>query len=117
MNNEIPELFDVMENLRNDAHGVWKRIRALEGDRFTLRFCCNSERVQRIRMDYAPRGLLKSKKEQAKNMPHEAAAIIELCQVEGKLRSVVRAFSRGKFDLIFVCENFTVRSWELKEVS
>lgn len=115
--NEIPELFDVIENLKDDAHNIWRRIRALEGDRFTLRFCCNSQRVQRVRMDYAPRGLLKPKKEQAKDMPHEAAAIIELCQVEGKLKRIVKAFSMGKFDLIFICENFTVRSWELEEVS
>ena len=115
--NEIPELFDVIQTLRDDAHGLWRRIRAMEGDRFTLRFCCNSERVQRARMDYAPRGLLKPTGEQAENMPREAAAIIEACQVEGKLRKIVSAFSRGKFDLIFVCENFTVRSWELQEVS
>ena len=117
MNNEIPELFDVMENLRNDAHGVWKRIKALNGDKFTLRFCCNSERVQRILIEQEGRALMMEHMGQAREMPHECVAIVARCQEDSHLQSVVKAFSRCKFDICFQCGGHGLLAWRVKEVS
>jgi len=114
---EIPELFDVIEKLKNDAHGVWKRIRALNGDQFTLRCCCNSQRVQRLLIEQDGRAVMMSKMEQAEKMPHECTAIIERCEDDAHLRSVVRAFSMSKLDIIFECGGFDLLGWRVKEVS
>ena len=117
MNNEIPELFDVMENLRGNAHDVWKRIKALNGDQFSLRFCCNSERVQRILLEQEGRAVLMEHMEQAREMPHECTGIINRCEEDTHLQSVVKAFSRCKFDIIFTCGGFDLLGWRVKEVS
>ncbi len=114
---EIAELFDVMENLRNDAHGVWKRIKALDGDQFVLRFCCNSERVQRIRIEQEGRAVMMTHMKQAEKMPHECQAIIKRCEEDSHLQSVVRAFSMSKLDIIFECGGFDLLGWRVKEVS
>lgn len=115
--NEIPELYDVIENLRNDAHDVWKRIKALNGDQFALRFCCNSERVQRILIEQEGRAVMMEHMEQAKQMPHECMAIINRCRDDKHLQSVAKAFSRCKFDICFQCGGFSLLGWRVKEVS
>jgi len=114
---EIPELFDVMENLRNDAHGLWKRIKALNGDQFTLRFCCNSQRVQRILIEQEGRAVMMEHMEQSEKMPHECKAIIERCRDDKHLKRVVKAFSMSKLDIIFQCGGFDLLGWRVKEVS
>jgi len=117
MNNEVPELYDIIENLQNDAHDLWKRIKALDGDRFTLRFCCNSQRVQRSRIEYTPRAVLAPKGEQAKGMPHEAADIIDACQNNHRLIRAIGAVSSSKLDILFICERFALVNWGFEEVS
>lgn len=114
---EIPELFDVVDNLRNDVHEVWRRIKALNGDQFALRFCCNSERVQRILIEQEGRAVMMTHMEQAEKMPHECVAIIARCKEDSHLKRVVRAFSRSKLDIIFECGGFDLLGWRVKEVS
>ena len=117
MNNEIPELYDVVENLQNNAYRLWERIRALEGDKFTLKFCCNSQKVQRALIEYTPRAVLTPKGEQARGMPHEAADIISACQNNAKLRKAIGAVSSSKLDIYFICEHYALRNWGFEEVS
>lgn len=114
---EIPELFDVVENLQNNAHKVWRRIKALNGDQFTLRFCCNSQRVQRILIEQNGRAVMMAQMKQAGEMPHECKAIIKRCGEDSHLQSVIKAFSLCKFDIIFSCGGFDLLGWRVKEVS
>lgn len=117
MDREVPELFDIIENLENDAYNLWGRIRALDGDKFIIKFCCNSQRVQRSLIEYTPRGVLPPKGEQAKGMPHEAADIISACQYNGKLKKAISAVTGSKLDIFFICERFALVNWGFKEVS
>ena len=117
MDREIPELFDIIEHLQNNAYDLWERIRAIEGDRFVLRFCCNSQRVQRARMEYTPRGNFPPRGEQAQGMPHEAADIISACRDNAKLKKAIEPVSSSKLDIYFVCEHYSLRNWGYEEVS
>lgn len=121
MSKEIAELFDVVERLRG-AEDVWERIRALNGDNFVLRFCCNSQCVRQILIahdDWPQRGFMTMEhtRQVEKGMPHEASAIIECCRTDPKLKATVGSLAHCKFDLMFFCGGFGVKGWQIKQVS
>lgn len=102
------ELDDIVATLERGDWGVWKKIEALEGSRFRVRCCCNSEKCQRIKIEQESGrggGFVETEMEgpAPNQMPSEVKQILDACRTNPVLRKQVSAYNRSRFDLVFKC--------------
>lgn len=117
MMSEIPaELCAVMEEIERDK-SLWRRVAGLNGARFVVRFCCNSQAVRRVLVQQEGRGVLRGNPAKPGEMPSELQLIKDKCMNDLELRGRASAFTRGKFDIIFMCQGFGLWDALVKEVS
>jgi|GEM_PF-5519225 len=111
-----PELVEVIECLGDKS--LWQRVAGLNGARMDIRFCCNSETVRRVLVRQLG-GIVRMKAmEQVESgMPRELQEIGDRCEGDRELWQRVLAFTRGKFDIVFLCGGFGLEDVLIGDVS
>lgn len=101
-----PELMDVIECIKHNDNGLWEKVAALDGARFEIKFCCNSQRLQRVLLaqeSWRIRTMKSMTRPVVGQMPGELAGIVDFCEDDAAFSNRVSVWSKGKFDIIFIC--------------